>query len=286
MEQMNEKIEKLQEQITILIETRVSASPLSPVFTNQTSSGSPAQNENPASLTHASMRDSGIKRRRPGRPHYVGPTSSAFSFGVANSSLRAMGMDSDAENVDDAARSSLATPSRTPRPFERASNSIDAMSFISVTEANRLIDVYEEETGTLYPFLDISEIKLHANRHYASVRPVSDQEMPVSSSSEEERMLEAYNLHLLRMVMAIASVMEGRSHSELSTRLVDEVQSCVQEEICMGRPHVRGLQVLTLMVSYERSLNPSHDVLTIANRVFINFTTTKRSLHGGPLVSL
>jgi len=254
MDQMHDKIEKLQAQIAMLMETRASASLPSPVFTGQTSSDYPAQKENSVSLTNVSTRESGLKRKRPGRPQYVGHTSSAFSFGVAKSSLRAMGMDSDADNVDDGMTSNLTTPSRTARPRERASNSIDAMAFVSITEANRLVDVYEEEVGTLYPFLDINEIKLYASRHYASVRPVSDQAVSVSRSSEEERTLEAYDLHLLRMVMAITSVIEGRGHSDLSIRLVDEVQSCIEEGICMVRAHLHGLQVLTLMVCSPRSL--------------------------------
>jgi hypothetical protein len=122
------------------------------------------------------------------------------------------------------------------------------MAFISIIEADRLIDVYEEEAGTLYPFLDINQIKLHARKYYASRKPVSGEVVSVSRLSEEERTLEAYNLHLLRMVMAIASVIEGRGHSELSTRLVDEVQSYIEEGLCMARAHIRGLQVLTLLV--------------------------------------
>lgn len=245
---MHEKIEKLQAQIEMFIETSASAALPSPVFTGQASSHSPTQHKNPASLTHDSRGGSGVKRKGPGRPQYVGHTSSAFSFGVAKSSLRAMGMDDDAENVDDGMRSDLTTPSRTPRPFERASNSIDTMSFISITEANRLIDVYEEEVGTLYPFLNVDELKLHASRHYTSARPIPGQSVSVSRSSEEERTLEAYDLHLLRMAMAISSVIEGRGHSDLSTRLVDEVQSSIKEGIYMVPAHLRGLQVLTLMV--------------------------------------
>ena len=248
MGQMHEKIEKLQAQIEMLIGTRASAGLPSPMITSQASSNSPTQHKTPASLTHGSRGGSEVKGKRRGRPRYVGHTSSAFSFGVAKSSLRSMGMDADVENVDDGMRSDLTTPSNTPRPFERALNPIDTMSFISITEANRLIDVYEEEVGTLYPFLNVEELKLHINRHYTFALPVSNQSVSVSRSSEEEKTLEAYDLHLIRMAMAIASVIEGCGHSDLSTRLVDEVQSFIEQGICMVPAHLRGLQVLTLMV--------------------------------------
>ena len=82
-------------------------------------------------------------------PRFQGPTSAAYSFDVANSSLQTMGIHPPTEaSVDDSAvtkRSTHSTPSSPLSPPAHPSK--DPLWLLSKEEAVRLARVYEEEVS-------------------------------------------------------------------------------------------------------------------------------------------
>jgi hypothetical protein len=79
-------------------------------------------------------------------PRFQGPTSAAYSFDVANSSLQTMGIHPPTEVImDEPAVTKESTPPGSLSPHAHPSK--DPLWLISKEEAIRLVRVYEEEVS-------------------------------------------------------------------------------------------------------------------------------------------
>lgn len=216
----------------------------------------------------------------PLRSEVMGSTSNAFALGVARSALPNIGVQSDLDLPDDGLTSSLMTPCRTPRLAQNNPSPSPALPLMSFTEMNRLINLYEEEVGTIYPFLDIEHVKCCAQcicHAMGGSRPLS---IDLMLDSDVHRTCES-GVDILKMVIAIALVIEGHGLSEMARRLVGEVERSVDKGITATKADIRGLKVLTLMVCSSRCTVDNMAALTHRfGRAFTSSTVTKRSSPG------
>ncbi|KAJ5144062.1 uncharacterized protein N7515_002849 [Penicillium bovifimosum] len=104
-------------------------------------------------------------------PRFHGPTSSAFNFDVAKSSLQNMGITPAEDGISDDMTTAHITPTGSPAPnmgqlLPNIHPTKDPIWTIRREEALRLLKVYEEEIGIMYPLVDIGRITNQANLLY------------------------------------------------------------------------------------------------------------------------
>ncbi|KAI9042097.1 putative C6 transcription factor [Aspergillus affinis] len=179
-----------------------------------------------------------------GRDCFQGPTTSAFSFDLAKSSLQSRGIVERHEADGEADADGYVTQEPSPRPSPTAPDKSvnlrggDALWMIGKTEALRLCRVYEEEMGIMYPVLDLSELLHQVEVLYSS-----------RSGEQSTEALDSDDVHILRLVFACALTAEASGSSELAMRLFDSVRE-VADNCVWGAPAIKSIIFLTLVAIF------------------------------------
>lgn len=191
-------------------------------------------------------------RALPKHPEFRGPTSAVFNLGVAKSSLQHMGITQD-EDGEAGLTTQDGTPTGTPPPMiqpdlpKSLHADKDAIWSLSKDEAVRLIHVWQDEMGIMYPVVDIDRLIRHATLLFTFMEAarrsgLMESSMPGADAIHDEQ------TNNLKLIVAIALTLEGSGKSDLGRRLWDCVKTPI-ETIGFSPPDVRGLQMLVLAVS-------------------------------------
>jgi hypothetical protein len=243
MDLMKQKLEILQQQITLLInrdsvaarltkdQTTLSALVPSPQSISEfrvsslspgtlfSTDRSPRQQEN---LPHDGSITSGSPHRTVARPLLTVDMRDDVSVSHSNGSVK---------------------PSSTA--LGRLAVACHPLLSISQVEAMRLIDIYEEECGSVYPLIDIGELRHFAARFYddviASHRPATWRTFQLGQLSKK-------SFHTLEIVLAIGLVVEGRGSTPLSSALMDELEAEIDHRPSGVSADLTFAEILTLMV--------------------------------------
>jgi hypothetical protein len=157
---------------------------------------------------------------------YRGPTSTEFSFGVADNSLQTMGItDGSAEHNGDAAHPLAALTSsdqmeRNMQMIQDVHDEKDPIYSVAKEEALRLCRVYEEEVGVMYPVVNINTVMEYTERLYSFIdaarrNGLVQQGFPGADALDDE------NTIILKMIIACASTMEHAGGSELGRNMFE-----------------------------------------------------------------
>jgi hypothetical protein len=250
---MKSHIDTLQEQVNTL-------------FTNLNSLCQEKQSESPAFEPSSYSRDASrslsisqsslpttvhSNKPRINHPRFRGPTSSAFSFDVAKSSLQTMGITQPEDPIHEEFPTRDGTPVGSPLPRVPASIPIhpakDPLWNMNRDDAIRLCRVYEEEVGLMYPFLDIEKIISQVNLLFtfleaATRSGLTKRTMPGPDALTDDE------TNILKMILAVALLVEGSGRSEVGKRLFESVRPTV--EMRLWQPaDMCTLKLVTLVVS-------------------------------------
>ncbi|KAF5664275.1 hypothetical protein FHETE_7157 [Fusarium heterosporum] len=147
----------------------------------------------------------------PREPQFVGPTRSAYSFQIAENSLSGMGIEQNATQTSTPAMSPTASIHITESPRQSPdSENIDVLVTLGVAEIKRLLDVFDDEIRSLYPFIDIA--------------PLSDKVFSVIQTPEENTLKD---VQAIKLAVATSIVIEAQGPSTTSKRLVDDVEPVI-----------------------------------------------------------
>ncbi|KAF2637968.1 fungal-specific transcription factor-like protein [Massarina eburnea CBS 473.64] len=259
--QMSAQISSLQEQVEQLftnlttlrhhVETQTVASNESPFGAPEymrAMSGLPTPVMPPSPARH---RTKSISKH----PRFHGPTANAFSFGVAKSSLKNMGITGTEDGDDEGAITQDATPMdspplrhpMTPRTALHADK--DPIWALTRHQAVRLVSFWHEETGMMYPLLDIKKISRHADMLFSFVEAASraglmQGGLPGADAIEDEQTT------ILKIVLATALTLEGNGKSPLGERLFNNVHK-VLERTLSDPVDLRSIQTLAIAGMYH-----------------------------------
>lgn len=193
----------------------------------------------------------GPQKIRSRHPRFHGPTSSAFNFDVAKSSLQNMGITHENELPDDLTTAHV-TPTGSPPTFAPGplTNTIhptkDPIWSIHRDEAVRLCKVYEEEIGIMYPLVEISTITSQANLLYTFMEAATrtgfaQRGLPGSDGLNDDSSV------LLKLILATTLVVEGGGQSDIGQRLFLSVKPVIESKL--WEPHdVKNIQLFTIVV--------------------------------------
>ena len=240
---MNAQMQRLQEQVDNLYAN------LSALHSGGDAVRLPARSE--SSISASQSMSPGTRYRPPPRhPSFRGPTSSAFSLDVAKNTLHNMGY--QGPGVDDGPLSHDPTPVASPPAIQQALPSAshhpdrDPIRAFSKEEMIRLCRVYEEEMGLMYPILDIEQVIIHGtNLHNfveAAIRTgLADPSNPKGIHDEQSC--------ILKVILAISTVLEGDGQSEIGFRLFESVRGAADRYLHSETIEIKSLPFLVLVVS-------------------------------------
>lgn len=185
---------------------------------------------------------------------FQGPTSTAFNFDVANSSLQNMGI-TDVRTPDEVGITADGSLHQSFSQRRSSLNSLIAPSSddplwrLGKDEAIRLCQVYEEEVGIMFPMLDVEHIISKTNLIY-SLESSSPPDFAKSLSSS--RSVDTDDVNILKMILATSLTLEGSGESELGNILFEYVRGAC--EIRLWDPvDIKGLILLVIVVLFRLS---------------------------------
>ena len=186
-------------------------------------------------------------------PRFHGPTANAFSLGVAKSSLKTMGITAPEDGDDEGVITQNATPVGSPRmrhattPQHALHADKDPIWALTKKEALRLVSVFHDEMGLMYPLLDIDKVSRHAEMLFAFVEAASraglmQGALPGADAIEDDQ------TSILKIVLAIALTLEGNGKSPLGERLFNNIHK-VLDRTLSDPVDLRSIQTLAVAVT-------------------------------------
>lgn len=246
----------------------------------------------PMSISHTpGMPPSPAHNRRKSmtkHPRFHGPTSSAFNLGVAKTSLQTMGITGPEDGVDEGVVTQDATPTGSP-PLANAivakpqslHTDKDPIWALSKHEALRLVRVWHDEMGIMYPFLDIDKLIRYTEMLFSFVEAASRSGLMQGALPGSDAIMDDQT-SLLKVILAIALILEGYGKSDLGKRLFENVHKVVEQTL-LDQVDLKGINMLILAVS-NLIASYSNRSTKRCTRQCITFIETMRVLLGALLV--
>ncbi|KAK1983092.1 fungal-specific transcription factor domain-containing protein [Colletotrichum cereale] len=158
--------------------------------------------------------------------------SYTFNISLARTHLRARGIgttDADPNGV-----SASVNPTRPPSPSMRTAfgldiGAIDPLWLINEEEAVRLCNVYEEEIGIQYPFLDIQRLVTQVRNLYYAMHSGSRLGFAFATIPGPT-IIDPQDLSLVKMVLSTALTVEAGGSSQLGKSLFLDVRKSSNNE--------------------------------------------------------
>lgn len=251
---INANIQSLQEQVDNLY------SNLSALQNGQESNGF-SQHKHQAyarqtSLTQSSPQNSyhsslPLSQSRGKQPRFQGPTSSAFNFDVANSSLQTMGI-TEAGTPEEGATSydeplfNSSSQNRSAVASIVSPPSRDPIWKLEKNEAIRLCRVYEEEVGIMFPMFDIEDVIGKANLLFTFTDSAARTGFVNQNISDLDG-IDNDDANILKMILSTALTLESSGESELGRMLFDSVREASESRL-WEPVEIKGLILLVIVV--------------------------------------
>ncbi|CAG8090230.1 unnamed protein product [Penicillium salamii] len=196
----------------------------------------------------------GIPKPRSRHPRFHGPTSSAFNFDVAKSSLQNMGITPAEDGIPDDLTTAHVTPAASPpshmgQLLPTVHPTKDPIWTIRREEALRLCKVYEEEIGIMYPVVDIAKITSQATLLYTFIEAATrtgfaQRGLPGSDGLHDEASI------ILKLILATTLVVEGGGQSELGQSLYLSAKPFIESKL--WEPHsIKTIQLFAIVATYH-----------------------------------
>jgi hypothetical protein len=202
------------------------------------------------------LTDSRWASRAPVSPSYVGPTSSEFGLNVPNDDAQDMDETENSELVQPSASNSPYAPPVAPEEPRRRTNISRTNPLLSLdeTDALRLVDVYEEAVGTMYPVVDLKSIREYIVDYYSQHSNDAAGHMSPPQSGNEDWWFSARDTEVLKLVLALGLISESPGQSELGNILAASAEDTfATTRTQVPEVDMKELIILTLVVSLLHS---------------------------------
>jgi hypothetical protein len=174
-----------------------------------------------------------------------------------------MGITGPDELDDEGIVTQDATPSASPHPGnavlpkQALHSDKDPIWALSKHDALRLVNVWHEEMGLMYPFLDIDKVKGHAERLFSFIEAASRSGLMQGALPGADAIQDDQS-NILKMILATALILEGSGKDPLGERLFSNVQAVIErtlsEPVDLKSVHVLTITVSILQVASESLL--------------------------------
>ncbi|KAL5048601.1 hypothetical protein BDW71DRAFT_15218 [Aspergillus fruticulosus] len=202
----------------------------------ESASATPSASHN-ASVSSSSV-SAGLQRimNRPVSPDYVGPTSAEFGI-IPRQKPAAEGDESDVEESDSTSAPSPAAVS----DVEAMSN--DPLGSLGKEEALRLVTVYENNVGVMYPCIDLDSVRGYVHDYYKDGNRLG----PTPPGITDQDWFFARDVEVLKILLATALLAESHGRSERAALLADSVEDRFATRLKIPEVDMKELLILTLL---------------------------------------
>lgn len=197
--------------------------------------------------------------RAPVSPSYVGPMSSEFGLNVPND---VDAPDLDETGISENVHTSMSnSPYAPPVPPEEENIDISSSNpLLSLTEAEalRLVNVYEDAVGLMYPVVDLKSIREYIIDFYHHNQDSSTGQLSPPQNGNEEWWFSARDTEVLKIVLALALISESHGRSDLGNALAASVENTFAStrtqvpEVDMKELIILALVVSGILPKFER----------------------------------
>ncbi|KAK1585384.1 fungal-specific transcription factor domain-containing protein [Colletotrichum navitas] len=176
--------------------------------------------------------------------------SYTFNISLARTHLRARGIGTT--DADLGGMPASGNPTRPPSPSIQAafgldSGSIDPLWLINEEEAVRLFNVYEEEIGIQYPFLDIQRLITQVRNLHCAMNKGSRLGFAFAAIPGPT-VIDPQDLSLVKMVLSTALTVEAGGSSQLGKSLFLNVKTSASNELWESAS-VKTTMLFTLLLT-------------------------------------
>ncbi|KAF4420770.1 Transcriptional activator of proteases prtT [Colletotrichum fructicola] len=217
-----DEISMLREQVASLANT---VGRLASDKSRQTSSNSPS------SQRHMSIHDTSSPQvQEPKQPQFVGPTRSAFSLKVAETSLTRMGISAQTPLPSGVCESLAPTRYPTPEQSEPALSvpGTDVLLTMPLDEVVRLLEVFQEEVETVIVVEDSPDRPATAGSPAVDIKDVI----------------------LAKVAIATSIVVEAHGKNHASNKLVEPLKHLIYQLSIDAQADLKVIQIMTMISIY------------------------------------
>lgn len=178
----------------------------------------------------------------PKSPPYVGPTSAEFGLRPR----RPSGIPASDNEADE--DMPLSTPTRSPTPEGEAPHSGRCFS-LGLDDALRLVQVYEDLVGVMYPCVDIDSVRGYVHEYYRSHDTIlTDATDSLDKGSTDQDWFFARDIQVLKLILATALLAESHGRSEAAAQLADSVEDRFASRFKVAEVDMKEILIMTLLV--------------------------------------
>ncbi|GJC96696.1 fungal specific transcription factor domain-containing protein [Colletotrichum higginsianum] len=209
------------------------------------------QHPNPQYTSETNRRPS-----EPREPQFVGPTRSAYSLRIAESSLSRVPVQTrDASPTSRSASPAGSARAPSEAPDRRATSAPtdldnDGLLTFEFDEVLRLIDVYQEEIESVYPFTNMREISANLEHILDYARHLQNPSAYPVPPGDHRPKAELKEVQIVKVAIATSIVMEAQGQNAISTKLIDAVEPVVCRVSGEASIDLRELQIITMLSIY------------------------------------
>lgn len=251
--QMSDQVSQLQEHVDTLFNSvnalRQETPRLAPLHDRVLPPPSSAAAPSPAAA--AALPSLGRQTPLPFRvpSSFSGPTSIAYTVDMAKSTLRNMGYSGLGDSGDDSGPLMDLTPHGSPTLNPAILHSFpqsvpDPIWEFDGDEMLRLLTVYEEEVGVMYPVIGLDAVIEHAKHIDAWMQTARH-------DGGHGRIISDQKTLALKLVLCCALTVEEHGHSAKAVRLYDRIQPIVDKMLMTDPADVTKLPFLALVAGYR-----------------------------------
>lgn len=187
----------------------------------------------------------------PKSPSYVGPTSAEFGLDHPDDSLLYALDDGDkvhAQSFQGNPASPVAQSSAGSTPTEK-SISQHSLQDLGLEETLRLVQVYEDTVGIMYPCVDLASLRTYVVEYYHSQTSTIDKSSARRPSRTDEDWFHARDIQVLNILLATALLVESHGQSERAAQLADSVEDRFASRLKVAQVDMKECLILTLLAS-------------------------------------
>ncbi|KAJ5547893.1 hypothetical protein N7513_005127 [Penicillium frequentans] len=185
----------------------------------------------------------------PKSPTYVGPTSAEFGLGrqrrldSADTDLGDNGNDDEEEDFD----LSTTAPSPAPSAEQFGVSSGDPLMGLGLEEILRLVQVYEDTVGIMYPCVDLASLRTYVVEFHHQYNPAIDRGTGRVLPDSDQDWFHARDIQVLKILLATALLVESHGRSERAAQLANSVEDRFASRLKVAEVDMKEILILCLL---------------------------------------
>jgi hypothetical protein len=128
---------------------------------------------------------------------------------------------------------------------------------LGLEETLRLVQVYEDTVGIMYPCVDLASLRTYVVEYHHSQTSASKRSPARRPSKKDEDWFHARDIQVLNILLATALLVESHGQSERAAQLADGVEDRFASRLKVAQVDMKECLILTLLASQRSQVHLS-----------------------------